>query len=454
MNDLCGIILISDTLSCIEGGSSEDHKRLIDEYVRVFEQYSFCGFSEMDSALTDNAARLMSSFAFNFPAEFAEKEIHNSLKYSVYSAAAAAIRDNSPAALTLLKKLDLKNMVHYERKWLLSLALHFRKSDCIRYMVNAINDTSALIFSEMLFYIYENSLTDILDIILEGRSEEEIKSFLIPDTSGFSLSHKKFPTPNYIDICYDICVRYIPRIRDSNNIPDAVSGFLSDIFCILFGNYCLGYDVFGEQVISMLSAMKRLGLYFSDITELVNNLAFNLQRPLDTDFSDKLKEHYFPVFCPKLTVRLFYFSSYFRNNRLQSSVSDILEFIGADRIYFDISSKALIKDSEIIRSITDDNRSTSLPLCRRLLKYGCGFITDDEPVNSKLSEFITMYPKLLGQLLRRCNFSFAQMTDLIYTAAELKRTDALNIINKFVIENKKHCGPAQIPDKEKNNKEL
>ncbi|MCI7766904.1 MAG: hypothetical protein MSJ26_02835 [Oscillospiraceae bacterium] len=444
MDDTSGIVLISETSSCIKCGSSEDFSRLLDEYIRIFEQYSFCGFSNIDAALTDNAIKLLTAFASGYPAEFEEKTIPAILKNSVYSAAANAISDNSPAALTILKKLDINKLVDYEKKWLVSMVIFSNNAQCIKYIKDNTNNFSELIFTDTLFYLQENELTDILDNILTGRTEDEIKAFLTPDISSFSLGQNIPSAHNYIDICYDICVRYIPRIRASSNIPDAVSEFLGDKFLSMLG--CLSYGCFSDRTISKLASMKRLGLHLKDITDIVYKLALELPEYPDKDFPEKLKEHYFPVFDQKLTVRLFYFSAYINTESLKKSVIDIMNLIGTDRICFDLSSKAILQDDLILNALTNHNRRLSLPFCHRLLKYGCGFITDEDLKKSGLAEILTMYPKLLGDLLRQCDFSRAQLTDLIFIAAQNKRTNALNVINKYILAHKELYAPSSLPD--------
>ena len=81
------ILLISQTMKCIEFGTPEDFYELIDEYTHQIDYFSFCGYGNIDSLIMDHAAKLLTAYAARFPLEFEKQYFSNLLSGSLCCAA-------------------------------------------------------------------------------------------------------------------------------------------------------------------------------------------------------------------------------------------------------------------------------------------------------------------------------------------------------------------------------
>ena len=390
----------------------------------------------------DHAAKLLTAYAARFPLEFEKQYFSNLLSGSLCCAAEIAVAADDPAALTLLKKIHLYNMSFSESDWLIAYTGFFRRKDCLIYCLKNIRNISSAVFYAMMIYPDDREIIGLIDNLMAGKSEDEIRSFLESVSCDIDNYKSIISNWNFIDVCYNICVRYVPRIRSSANIPADISEFINRQLSLMIHNFSLSDNCFSQIILSFLSSMKRLGLYFTDITEIVGALASCRQKFSENEFYDMIKEYYFPVFGNKLTIRPFHFSDIRYHSKIRIEVLDLLDYIGIERITLDISSESVPTDLYNFDSLPRNGIEHSLSFCRRLVSHGSGFITDEDMITENYSaDIITKVPLLLDQLLLLGAFNLTQIEDLIFICSSNKRMEALNVINKFLMNHKAFSDP-------------
>ncbi|MBQ5333820.1 MAG: hypothetical protein J6K92_11300 [Oscillospiraceae bacterium] len=400
-----------------------------------------------DPVLCFNVADMLTAYAARYPEQFYNETLASGTDSILISTVQIAILKDDPAAFTLLKKA-IMGTLHSKSipmggnfKDILSAAALKRRTDCLTYCMDNIENISMLINPELIFYLYDNDMTDVVDILLTGRSKEEIAAIFTDHGFMYSFDSSKFKK-NISEYIYETCVRYIPEIRDSDNIPAAVSDFIyftdreSTTLSILKSRI-FTYNSPLNNIRSELSAMKRLGLFFTDITELVlflNRKSFgSIENILDI-----VNEIFLPVIKDTAFFRPFYcITNYYVDSDTRNDLFRLFDLIGKDRIRFDIRDKALEASQLNIDEYFNKNHKHIPQLFRRFVSSGIKFVTDDDLREGCAADVITHIPLLLSAMLQQNAFSSDQIYALICKASSEKRTEALNIINKYIISSRK-----------------
>lgn len=431
--------LCADINRCIKYGRAEDFSRLLPDITANAHLFIDTFHCEITSAFI-SSVEFICAYASRFPESFSEKDLSYCPLILIICAAQRSMQMSYHSEVTILKKANISEMFCDDFDKLLFCAMLYDCSECVDHLLNAYtkHHHTPLVPESFLFYLYDMGYTGYLDRLLVKYQKKDIISvfnsiYPVKDDIIFEYCGKRAVTEYF----YDTCVRYIPKIKASKNKADAVSAFMEKehfSFLDLFINNLLLSDE--EKCIAELSAMKRLGLRLKDITILISCLSESDFLPNIKASPDKFREYILPILGDKLTLRLFSLT----DPASYSSIGDLpmgklislLKIIGIDRIFFDLTSETLTDEWDSI-DIISDNMEKSRSRFRRLVNSGIGFMTDEDLNSGNAADTITRFPVLLEAMLDQKVFSTGQLNSLVLAAAESKRLEALNILNKFML---------------------
>ncbi|MCI7766903.1 MAG: hypothetical protein MSJ26_02830 [Oscillospiraceae bacterium] len=445
MTNLNNRLLSIKAADCINSCSAKEYSELLKDFCSNLSGF-FGANIGFDSISFISISNIMTAYAARFPQEFLDEYFSYDTNNILLTTVQNAITKNDPAALTLLEKA-IKDGLHKigmypanDFKDIITAAAVMRRVDCLEYCKEMISDISSFIQPELLCYLFDNGMTDIMDILMEDFSADQIAGVFINknNTMEFSFANLRRPFVEYI---YDTCIRYIPEIRSAENVPAAVSEFMNNIevsndsFSLL-KRRLFTHVTLSDNAKAELSAMSRLGLYFIDITDIIMQLNMN---PLSYSAASReiIIDYFTPVLGERLTFRPFHVISSFSNINIRNELFDRLELIGKDRFSFDIRSNALNADMFLINNFIVQSKKHIPQFFRRLLSSGIKFITDEDLSRGCAADIITQIPLLLSTMLEQHCFNNLQLSELIGKASSEKRTEALNILNKYIIRNGK-----------------
>lgn len=371
--------------------------------------------STYNNPITDKViiSEFLRSFAILFPEKFFKYD-YSGLSEVFFGSAVISIIEHSPAAAVFIKALK-RHRKNYDMAGyapsLLEAAAKSGNYEIFDNILPLVDSPADIAIIEIALYLYKEKKLDHLDKLFSGASREDIMKVC---NQPIQYSYLFDIADIHLDFFYEMAVRYIPEISESENVSAAVADFMEEleIFSNLTTyNYLISK---ADNIKDNLEFMREHNMKFRDITSIINK-----------ESSKKYREMFEESILPLLDDKVYIDAAKADNLLLFncSIRSEIVDLIGADRIciYF----RGLEADE-----FAESEKEYKMYLTG-LLKYGFDVRVSDNITKSELILTILNSPRILKYILSKNGFSETQLDDIIDLCIKNKKIDVLNIIRKY-----------------------
>lgn len=417
-NDIKNLERIKQAQECIEYGTERDFVRLAntisnDNSVLLPRYFGYTGAFEMaaDNALSE----FISAFAARYPHSIG-KCSYDAFSAQIQSAAIREIIAGSKAAYPLADILLSSAEADNVFSDIIGAAVCCGNDSFFDYYIEHTKAPSACANRSLVNYLLTNKEYRCLDKIFENTSRDDL----------INLSSQNIPngTTPRIDFLYELGLRYLPEIKNSDNIPDAASEFLGQAGLSDYLD-CSPWtisDINGPYV-TVWNFMKEHGLKFRNISALCSSYPMNVKQ--DRAESEMILQNYLmPLFDDKVYIDVTSASMVKSND--QKEFLNAVKLIGADRIYLDFTDRHAPKSPKLIEQHNTDLHITNL------IKADLKVRVDDDIAHSKIFRSILKNSSVLYHVLQKTDIPCEKLGEVIDICIEKKYFDSLNIIRKYM----------------------
>lgn len=415
---------------CIQSGTEADFVRISDKIKGSPGITKFMGMGFMSSTLEAFTAGVLiptfiNAFAERYPDRFRrydsvvfQQHIKEPLIKDIFTGSQTAY----VLADTVLKKSD-DIMLFTE---MLQAAVLCENYSFFDYCIEHAESPSSRIQSELIYYLCIHKKYDSLDKIFKNTTREELLQYCRPKQEVFldEIEYK-------LGCLYELCIRYLPEVRDSDDVPAAVSEFLDEADISDYLNIHPDFTLSGSirqmpEYEKAWDFMKEHGLKFLSI----NGLAMSYFGYGNKDYFNKetiIKEKLMPLFADELYLDVLK-AAHLQGND-QQGFERVLRLIGPERIYLDFTDSHIDRIPLSPFRRVEDTKELHI---KQLLTVDMKVRIDDDIAHSKIANALISSAYLLEYVLDRTEVSDEQLMLLIDKCIKKKCFDSLNVIRRHL----------------------